>query len=188
MANNAIHLIKGTPIVLALSADFDAANGGYGWENATEILDLTSVAAGAAEQSSKFDLAISGAELAQYYTVEAAIEMDVAPVTGTPVDFYVGFSTSATDGTGNPAGLSGVSGVYAGYSSNLDASLGQLTKIGTMAMTVQIATTPQLADIGIFRPKDRYAMIVVDNNTAQAFEGDAVQQAVRITPWYTEVQ
>ena len=57
-----------------------------------------------------------------------------------------------------------------------------------MAMTVQIATTPQIANIGWFTPMERYCMIVVDNNTGQAFEGDAVQSAVRVVGYFMELQ
>ena len=134
MADNEVRWIEQTAIVLALSADFDSANGGYGWENATEILDMTSVAADAAEQSSKFPLAISAGKYADIYVCHAAFEMDVAAAAGDTMDPYIGYSSSSVDGTDNPAGLSGVSGVYAGYSSNLDASLRQLHLLKPMPL------------------------------------------------------
>ena len=116
-----------------------------------------------------------------------AIEMDVAAVAGTTVDLYAGFSASSTAATGNPAGLTGADAAYAGVVS-LATSLPQLVKIGSMIMTASIATTPQLQFIGYFVAPEQYACFVVVNNTAQAFEGDAVQMGVRIVPYVREIQ
>lgn len=186
MANEVLIKAK-TAIVIADTTDWPVG-GNYGWGDDTKQIDLTSIATTAARQSDKVDLGLGGtAYKAKRYAVFMAIEMDVAAVAGTTVDLYAGFSASATAATGNPAGLTGADAAYAGVIS-LATSLPQLERIGAMIMTASIATTPQLQFIGYFVAPERYACFVVVNNTAQAFEGDAVQMAIYIVPEVDEVQ
>ena len=175
-------LIVGTIHVIADTAgDYDDGDLGTG----TGQIILASLASGAARQSVQFDL---GANRDVAYTMTAAIEMDVAPTAGETVDFYLNFTPNATAGIGNMGGASGTDAAYVGYSSNLNDSLKQLVYIGSMVMTVQIATTVQLANIGSFVPLHRYASLIVDNNTGQAFEGDDVEMAILIEPRTLQVQ
>jgi len=147
---------------------------------ATDVaFDLTSVATTAAEASAKADL---GATRAPEYAVHAAIEMAVAPVTGTTFDFYWAPSGLATAGAGNPGYVSGASETYTGTPGTLAEGLKQLVFIGSMVMGADATTTIQMAFIGVFRPQMRYGCLVVVNNTAQATHSDVVEQAVSFTP------
>lgn len=170
----------GTTIVLADTTDHSpGASAANNLGTRTDQIDLTSLASNAARQSTKFDF---GATRGLRYTMKAAIEMDVAPTAGQTVDFYLGFSHSATAGLGNPGNLTGTDGAYSGYSANLADSLRHLTYIGSMPMTVQIATTVQVAMVGEFMAQERYGILVVHNDTDQAFEGDAIEMSVALIP------
>ncbi len=147
--------------------------------------DLTSVAAAAAEQSTKMDF---GPTRAPEYMVHAAIEMAVAPVTGTTFDFYFAPSGLAGAAVGNPGYITGASGVWAGGAGTLAESLAQLTFIGSMVMSADATATIQMSVVGVYRPTMRYGTLVVVNNTAQATHNDAVEQAVSFTPIVPQAQ
>ncbi len=149
------------------------------------VFDLTSVAAAAAEQSTKMDF---GATRAPEYMVHAAIEMAVAPVTGTTFDFYWAPSGLSGAAVGNPGYITGASGVWAGGVATLAESLKQLTFIGSMVMSADATGTIQMAAVGVLRPTMRYGTLVVVNNTAQATHNDAVEQAVSFTPIVPQAQ
>jgi len=147
---------------------------------ATDVaFDLTSVAAAAAEASAKADL---GANRAPEYAVHAAIEMAVAPVTGTTFDFYWAPSVNTTAGAGNPGWVSGASEAYTGTPGTLAEGLAHFKMIGQMVMSADATGTIQMAYIGKFSPPTRYGCLVVVNNTAQATHDDVVEQAVSFTP------
>ncbi len=147
---------------------------------ATDVaFDLTSVATAEAEASAKADLT---ATRAPEYAVHAAIEMAVAPVTGTTVDFYWAPSGLATAGAGNPGWVSGSSAAYTGTPGTLAEGLKHLMYIGSMVMSADATASIQMAYIGTFSSPTRYGCLVVVNNTAQATHSDAVEQAVSFTP------
>ncbi|MHC4526418.1 MAG: hypothetical protein ACYS29_00965 [Planctomycetota bacterium] len=153
---------------------------------ATDVaFDLTSVAAAAAEASAKADLT---ATWAPQYAVHAAIEMAVAPVTGTTFDFYWAPSVNSTAGAGNPGYVSGSSAAYTGTPGTLAEGLAQLMYFGTMVMGADATGTIQMAFVGVITPPTRYGCLVVVNNTAQATHSDVVEQAVSFTPIIPEVQ
>lgn len=152
----------------------------------TDQIDLTSLVAGAARQSDKFDY---GAVRADKYNIMAAIEWGTAPVAGETVDFYLAPSPDSSAAVANPGGVSGSDSAYAGYSANLDDSLKQLIFIGSLVATVQATTTVQIAQIGIIAPPERYAtLIVVNSSAADNFVADAVEMSILITPIITEIQ
>jgi hypothetical protein len=153
---------------------------------ATTQLNLTSIAAGAARQSDKVSLSV-GTIRAETYGVTAAIEFASAPAGTGTVDFYWAPSPSATAGTGNPGNVTGVDGAYSGYSSNLASSLGHLLFIVSMPVTVQGATTVQVAAIGEFVPTEQWGSLIVVNNTSVAFVANAVQMSVLFTPHLGDV-
>ena len=169
----------GTIIVLADTTDHSpAAANNLGTR--TDQIDLTSLAAGAARQSAKFDFTASRA---RQFNLMAAIEWAAAPAAGETLDFYLAPSPSATAANANPGGVSGSDSAYSGYSSNLDDSLKQLIFLGSMVATVQATTTIQIAQIAVFIPPERYATLVVDNNSAaDALMSDAVEMSILITP------
>jgi hypothetical protein len=186
MATNDILLVHGTDIVLADITDYSpAAANNLGAR--TNQIDMTSLAAGAARQSDKFDF---GAAFARRYILSAAIEYSTAPAAGEMVDFYIGFSNSATAANANPGNLSGSDGAYTGYSSNLADSLKQLTHIGSMILTVQATGTIQIqTSIGILIPTARYGcLVVVNSSAADAFHSDMVESAILIAPFKDQIQ
>lgn len=183
MANEVFQKAQ-TAIVVADTTDYAGDLG-----TRTHQIDLTSLGAGAARQSAKVDLAISGAFLATRYAVYVAIEFDVAPTSGDRVDIWAGFSPSATAGTANPGGLSGADAAYTGTAGDsLDDSLKQLDFIGALIATVEIATTVQFQFVGWLYAAERHASFVVDNNADQALEGDAIEMAIRIVGYTDEIQ
>lgn len=183
MANEILQKAQ-TAIVIADTTDYAGDLG-----TRTDQIDLTSLASGAARQSDKVDLGGGAALLGTRFAVYIAIEFDVAPTSGDVVDIWIGFSPSATAGTANPGGLTGADAVYTGTAGDsLDDSLKQLEFVGPLIATADAATVVQFQYVGSFVAAERYASIVVDNNADQAFEGDAVEMAIRIVPYLDEVQ
>jgi hypothetical protein len=176
MANEVLQK-AGTLLVWAHDADYVPA---MDYE-----LDLTSLADGAARQGVKGDL---GALRAAQYRMEVWVEMDVAPASGATVDIYWAASRSATAGTNNPAGTTGADAAYTGTAGDsLDDSLKQLVFIGSVVLTSDDAPVVQRM-VFTFVPPLRYGMPVVDNNSGQAFEGDAEEMAIKVIPIIDEIQ
>lgn len=174
---------SGTAIVWADTTDYSSTVSGLAQ---THQIDLTSLATTAARQGAKADL---GATRAHAFTVFVGIEFDVAPASGETVDFYLAPSSSATAGNANPGGCTGADAAYTGTAGDsMDDSIKQLDYIGSLVATADAATVVQYQKIGIIPNTMRYASIVVDNNTSQAFEGDAVEMFVALIPLPTESQ
>jgi len=174
-------MVTGQQILFNLSASYAPATlNNLELGTATDVeIDLTDVAAGAAEGSAKADLT---ATWAPEYAVHAAIEFATEPVTGTYVEFYWAPSVSGTAGQGNPAYVSGTSAAYTGTPGTLAEGLAQLQKIGVMACGADATGSIQTAYLGKFAPSTRYGTLVVYNGTADAFHSDAVEMAVSFTP------
>jgi hypothetical protein len=145
----------------------------------------TSLADGAARQSAKGDL---GTDFAQAYNVRGAIEFAATPVTGDIVEFYWAPSQASTAANANPGGVAGADSAYAGYSANLSESVLQLEYIGAFVVTVQVTTTVQIAEIGVFSPTERYGTLVIKNESAAAFHSDDVETHIVFDPIVPEVQ
>lgn len=177
-------IVVGTPIVVANLADYTNSQG---LGARTDQINLTSLSAGAARQSDKIDFT---ANIDLEYVLSAAVEWASAPTAGETVDFYIGWSSSATAGTNNPGGLGGADAAYTGYSANLDESLKQLQYIGSMIATVQATGTVQIdTAVATFTPRLRYGTLVVVNNSAlDGFHTDAAETAVALTPLVTQIQ
>ena len=148
-------------------------------------IDLTSLADDAARQSAKVDL---GENRAFEYKIRAAFEFAATPTAGEIVALYWAPSHSGTAGNGNPGNVSGSDAAYAGYSANLDDSLKQLVLIGTFVVTVQITTTVQVAECGVFAPGERYGSLVVVDRSGAAFHSDAVESHIVLDPIVPESQ
>jgi hypothetical protein len=148
-------------------------------------LDLATVANAAGRQSTKVDL---GENRAQAYAVRAAFELAATPTAGNVIELYWAPSRSGTAGTANAANVTGADGSYAGYSSNLTASVRQLQWIGNFVCTAQATATIQVAEVGIFQPTERYGSLVVVNNSGAAFFTDDVECHVVFDPIVPEVQ
>jgi hypothetical protein len=142
-------------------------------------ITLASVANAAARQSVKLDL---GATRGLIYRVRAALELAATPTAGNTVDLYWAPSPSGTAGTDNPGGVSGTDAAYAGYSSNLTASLKQLVFIGSFVCTTQTTATVQKAFVGSFVPPNRYGSLVVVNNSGAAIHSSDTNCEIVLTP------
>lgn len=173
----------GTAIVFADTTDHSPASANNLGTRTAQI-DLTSVSNNAARQSDKVDL---GATRAEIYEVVAALEIAATPTAGNVVEFWWAPSPSGTAGTANPGGVSGADAAYAGYSSNLDASIKQLQFIGDFVCTAQATGTVQIARVGSFAPKHRYGTLVVYNKSGAALHSDAVEMSVLLSPLETAV-
>ena len=146
-------------------------------------LDLTSVAAGAAEQSAKANL---GPNRATSYQVMAAVEMATGTLSGETLDFYWAPSDSGTNNDGNVAGVDGnVSGVAplnpSGAVSD-DEFIAQCDYIGSLTLTDDITPNVQAGFVGVFSPSSQYGLLVVFNNATGATHSDAVESHVVFTP------
>lgn len=162
----AITYATGTPLT------WDAAGTTY-------ALTLTSLAAANARQGAKGDL---GATRAVRWSVRVALDFEVAPVAGAPVEIWWSSSSSATAATDNTGGCSGADAAYTGYADgSLAAGKLQLQLIGVMPATANADTIVNTAEFP-FYPLSRYGMPVVVNGTAQAFHDDAATFKVILTP------
>lgn len=146
---------------------------------------LASLADDAARQSTKVDL---GENRAEEYKVRAAFEFAATPVAGETVELYWAPSHSATAGNGNPGNATGADAAYAGYSSNLDASLKQLEFLGSFVVTAQPTATIQTAEVTVFSPSERYGSLIVVNRSGAAFHSDDVECHVVFDPVIREQQ
>lgn len=169
---------NGTAIVFADATDHSPATANN-LGTRTAQLDLTGVTDGAACQSDKVDL---GATRAEIYEVMAAFEIASTPTAGEVIELWWAPSPDATAGTANPGNVSGADGAYAGYSSNMAASIKQLQFIGDFVCTAQATGTVQKARVGAFRPKYRYGSLVVRNESGSSLHSDAVEMSVLLSP------
>jgi hypothetical protein len=181
--------VVGNPVCFADHAgDFNptAANN---LEHDTPIdgqISLTGVASAAARQSAKVDL---GANRAPAYGVAAAFELAATPTAGATIELWWSGSPSGTAGTANAGGASGTDAAYAGYSSNLDASILQLQLIGIFVCTAQATGTVQVANrCGVLIPRFRYGSLIVYNKSGAAFHSDDVECHVVLEPQLPQIQ
>lgn len=188
MANEILYK-EGTGIVLADATDYPGVAAANSLGTRTHQLDLTSLGAGAARQSAKFDFGVGGDVWARLFYIRAAIEIDTPPIAEETIDFYLGFSHSLTPANANPGGLSGVDGAYTGYPAGLEPSLKLLDFMGSLVMTVDDTGTVQIATIRTFIPIDRYGSLVVVNRSAgDILQADATEMSVRIAPITEQLQ
>ncbi len=180
-------VIIGTIIVLADSATH-SPNANFDLGTRTDQIDMTSLAAGLGRQSTKVDFT---ANMDVEYVLAAVVEWATNPTAGETVDFYMGWSSSASSGVANSAGLNGVDADYAGYANGaLADSLKQLHFLGSMSMDLpDEANEPQIdMSIATFSPRQRYGQLVVVNSAASVAWHDAVETSFSITPLVSQVQ
>lgn len=142
-------------------------------------ITMTSVANNAARQSDKMDF---GATRGRWYDVFADVELAATPTAGNEIECYLNPSSSATAGTDNLGGCGGSDAAYAGYSSNLDASIKQLIYIGSLVTTAQATATVQKGFVGRVYIPQRYASLVVYNKSGAAFHSSATNIQFRFVP------
>lgn len=142
-------------------------------------ITMDSTANAAAREGAKGDL---GATFGVLYAAKLEAEFASAPTAGNRVDVYWNPSNSGTAGTNNVGGCSGTDAAYAGYSSNLAASLPQLIYIGSMIVTAQGTATVQKARVGFFTPPTRYGSPVIVNNSAVGWVSNSTNTQLILTP------
>lgn len=133
----------------------------------------------AGRQSVKLDL---GATRAAFYDAFIDVELAATPTAGNSVDLYWAPSASNTAGVDNPGNATGADAAYAGYSSNLTATLPQLQYIGSLVTTAQATATVQKAFAGRFSPAHRYGSLIVVNNSGVAFHTSDANIQFRLVP------
>lgn len=183
-----VKIVRGTTKVFSNSGEYSPTGGGQPTGTDADI-DLGALAtSGVAQQSVKLDL--GSANLDVEYEMTAYIEWHSAPTAGGVVDFYVGFSDSGTAGNNNPANLSGTDAVFQGYGADTASgteALRQLEYVGSLIATADADV--QVATVGVFKPKARYMMLVVVNNSSVNLANtDAIETAVAVTPLQYQVQ
>lgn len=142
-------------------------------------ITMDSTANAAAREGAKGDL---GATFAGLYAVKLEAEFASAPTAGNRVDVYWNPSNSATAGTNNVGNCSGADSAYAGYSSNLTATLPQLIYIGSLVLTAQGTTTVQKGRVGFLSPPTRYGSPVIVNNSAVGWVSNSTNTQLILTP------
>ena len=188
-----LKIVRGTTLVFADQDSYNPTQNQPAQGNTDGDIDLNGSGTGigtggVAWQSEKLDL--GSVNLDAELVVTAYLEFFSSPTAGGTVDLYCGFSDSDTAGTNNPANLSGADEVFQGYGGDTDSgteALKQLEFIGSLVATED--TDLQVAQVGTIRPKARYMMLVVVNNTDVALcATDAIETAVAITPLQYQVQ
>ena len=145
------------------------------WANATGL------------QSTQFDL---GTKFAERYSLAALIEMQVAAADdGSVIEWYINASGSATAAVGNWGAATGVSGAYAGYSSDLATAVKQLIRVGNLVFTDDAVDSFQSGSIGEYWPIHRYGSLIGINKTGQTIcDTDAIESAIVLSPVVPELQ
>lgn len=193
MASELLRKVKAGQIVFAdHGTDYIGGTGNNSLEIAgsTDVqIDVTDLAAGLARQSVKVDL---GATRPPNYSVMMSLEMATDPVAGELVELYWSPSPDPTAAVANAGGCSGADAAYAGYAaSTLAEGLNELILIGNplqLAVMNNADGVPQLGNMGIFSPPDRFGSLVVKNGSvADNFHSDAVEFAVSFNPIVDEV-
>ena len=182
MAAGDVTVSDGTPVCWADTTDYSSTASGI---TRTHQIDLTSLASTDMWQGAKADL---GATRAPSYSVKVCIEFDVAPSAGEYVSIYWSSSYSATAGTGNDGGAESAGadsdwdGIASGTSTEQNEYKQHLTLIGVLPAGLD-ADIPQVKTISSnFQPPTRYGFPIVQNNTSQAFQGDAVEMYIALIP------
>ncbi len=125
------------------------------------------------------------------WRVVAGFEFDAAPTAGKTVNFFIGYSNSATAANNNPANLSGASlNPYVGYGAAaadaLEASK-QLIPIGSLVCTADADV--QIGEVGLIAPTAERAMIVMFNDSGQTIaDTDGVETSIHIIEVINEGQ
>jgi hypothetical protein len=159
-------LVKGTP---------------YVWKNTggDKTLNLKNLGA-ASRQGDKSASLIDGTkglpEILEF-TLEAKFQ--VAPSAGLELQLYVGFSSSATAGTDNPAGLGGADA--AGPNSDV---FPQLAFVGSLVTSNNLGTATQRVAGMVVPPAKEYVTPVVSNGTGQTTTNADGETVLTMTPWY----
>ena len=147
---------------------------------------MAGVANGAARQSLKVELPENRAARYEVFgCVDFTGETPAGPGT---VDYYWAPSASTTLGTGNIAANSGADGDApdGAIDATLDEFLLMCQFIGSLV--THNGAGVQNGYVGTFSPATRWGQLVVDNNSAMAFENDDVEMHQVMNPIVDEIQ
>lgn len=138
--------------------------GESGASGVTHALSLDGLANGSARMSAASDL---GADFAEEYLVFFRVETGTAPTAGNTVDLYL---LSSYDNTNWPAKVTGSDAAYTLGTS--DANLRQAgPPVVVLIATADGTTVLEQAPV-IWRPRGRYVVALVDNNSGQAIRDE----------------
>lgn len=152
----------------------------------TVDLTLSSIVAGAAKHSDQFDF---GEPRGQRYSLKAAIEWFAAVTSGGTVDFYMVYSNNATvtDGLTGREFTDGVDGAVVTTNATVAEFVAQLHYVGSFVNNGYAGV--QIADCGIFSPRDRYGSLVVVNNTDATLCGtDDIESCIVMSELNDDIQ
>ena len=150
-----IEVTQGTAIIFGES----------GASGVTATLSLDALANGSARMSAAADL---GADFADEYLVFFRVETGTAPTAGNTVDLYL---LSSYDNTNWPAKVTGSDAAYT--LGTADANLRQAgPPVVVLIATADGTTVLEQAPV-IWRPRGRYVVALVDNNSGQAIRDEA---------------
>ncbi len=164
-------LTKGTAVTWTNTGGTKALNG--------KALSSTSIRQG--DKSASLIDATSG--FPEYLEFTAETKVQSGPTAGNEFLLYVGFSSSATAATDNPAGLTGADGT----GPNAD-TLPQLVLVGSIVMSNNLGTGVQRQPGMIIRPTKEYVIPVIQNSTGQTTSNVDGETIVTMTPWYRKIQ
>jgi len=193
MATQQVLQVYGTQLLFRDATDFPGSGGGPPTTAANSLIigtptqvqiDLTGVAAAAAHQSDKTaSLASVGSAWPGEWVLGACMENETAPTAGGTFDFYWAPSPSATAGTGNPGGISGVDGAYTA------AAEDQLIYIGPLSVRNDVINID--TNIGTIWLPNLYGTLLVINNTDTALHSTATamdETHIVLTPVIPDIQ
>jgi hypothetical protein len=190
MATNQVHVKQGTQIRFFVTGSFSPADAGtnYTVGSPTDVvLTLSGLAHTAGRQSTKVDL---GATRAPEYSVFGCVDFTgETPTVNTTVDYYWLPSASATAGTGNIAGNSGVDAAAPGGALG-SITLTEFKRLGQFIGQLRIhdGASVQNGYVGTFSPRERYGQLLVINESGDAFEADDVEMHQVMNPIFPDIQ
>jgi hypothetical protein len=164
------YLTPGTPIV---------------WTNSgSPAIAATGLASGAGAQGDKSPTLLDATKgLAEWLYCVASTYFISAPADLQGVEWWLGWSNSATPAGNNPGGLTGVSGTLAspGSVKNL------LSYIGAIITSNAIGTGLQTQDAFWVRVKNSFFIPVIVNNSGVALSSGANSTSFSVTPFYRTI-
>lgn len=160
------------------------ASGGTAAITLASLANSTSDSTGA-RQSVKADFQTLGSGTdtsALWYAVSGLFDwLTTAPTTNTNIDVYANASSSATAGTDNRGGCDGTDAAYTGRTNDISVGVAGLAFVGSFICSA-LAGTDQRGEIGYFRPRQRYASIVVWNKSGRLLHSTEGNKVVTFTP------
>jgi hypothetical protein len=151
------------------------------WKNVSGdfAMNLKALANPGIREGSKSSTLVDGTKgFPEILEIVAETKLQVAPTAGNECPIYLGFSSSATAGTLNPGGLTGVDAAVG----NAD-QLPQLVFAGSLVLSNALGTGVQRQRFEV-RPKAEYVIPVFQNSSGQSTTNVDGETSISIRPWY----